>query len=231
MSRVLELHDVNVYYGVSHVLQELSLRVDPGEAVGLLGRNGAGKTTTIHSIMALAPVASGSIRYSEEEIAGLRPHEVARRGIALVPQGRRLFTDLTVEENLLLAARPGPWDLDRCYRFLPRLEERSGHGAGQLSGGEQQMVTIARALMTNPEVLLLDEPSEGLAPAIVDQIGEMLVDLKKEGLSILLVEQHFALALRVAERLYVMNKGRIVFDGPPHLLAMDEELKQQYLGV
>jgi len=231
MNNVLSLYEVNTHYGPSHVLQGINLRVDPSESVAILGRNGAGKTSTIHSIMSMVPVTSGTITFADTELTRLPSYRVSHQGIALVPQGRRLFPDLTVRENLLLAARPGVWDLDAVYSVFPRLHERAGHGAGQLSGGEQQMVAIGRALMTNPQLLLLDEPSEGLAPMIVKQIGGVIRKLKQEGLSILLVEQNIPLALGVADRVYVMSKGKIVFEGPPAVLAMDDELKQQHLGV
>lgn len=231
MDPLLQVDTVNTFYGESHVLQGVSLTVGHGEAVALLGRNGAGKTTTINSIAGLVRPRSGSIVFDGTPIHHMPPHLIARSGMGLVPQGRRLFPDLTVEENLTLAARSGEWDLKGVYGLFPRLEERKEHGANKLSGGEQQMVALGRALMTNPRLLLLDEPSEGLAPMVVRHIGDIVCELKTRGLSILLVEQHFPLAMRIADRAYVIAKGRVVFDGPAQELIEDEQLKHQHLGV
>ncbi len=234
---MLKLDDVHTYYGDSHILQGISLEVAAGQAVSLLGRNGAGKTTTITTIIGLTPPRAGTITFKGHDITRAAPHAIARLGMGLVPQGRRIFPNLTVRENITLAARPGSrpnnarWTLDRIYQTFPILRARANHWGNQLSGGEQQMLAIARALATNPDLLLLDEPSEGLAPLIVAEIGRILADLKHQGLSILLVEQHVAMALAVADRVYVMNKGRIVFAGAPGALEADEELKQKYLGV
>lgn len=227
----LSLDSIDVYHGASHALQGVSLQVAPGESVCLLGRNGAGKTTTMNSIVGLHRPRRGSITFGDTELTSLPVHRVASRGIALVPQGRRLFPDLTVRENLLIGARKGDWDLDAVYELFPRVKEREKNGANQLSGGEQQMVALARALMSNPDLLLLDEPSEGLAPLVVRYIGGIIKELKSRGLSILLVEQHLPLALGIADRVYIMNKGRIVFEGLPAQLSEDDELKHQYLGV
>jgi branched-chain amino acid transport system ATP-binding protein len=230
---MLQLTDVHTYYGESHVLHGVSLRLDGGEAVGLLGRNGAGKTTAIRSIIGFTPPRAGSIRFADRELVGLPSHRIARLGIGLVPQGRRVFPDLSVLENLVLAARKRPdgWTLERALDRFPRLRERQKQLAGTLSGGEQQMLAIARALMTNPRLLLMDEPSEGLAPMIVREIGAIIGELKRERLSFILVEQNLPLALGSVDRVYVMNKGAIVFEGTPQALLEDEATHRQYLGV
>jgi branched-chain amino acid transport system ATP-binding protein len=211
----------------------VSLRLEAGEAVALLGRNGAGKTTAIRGIMGFTPPRAGSIRFEDRELTGLPSHKIARFGVGLVPQGRRVFPDLTVRENLQLAARSRPdgWTLERALDRFPRLRERQSQLAGTLSGGEQQMLAIARALMTNPRLLLMDEPSEGLAPMIVREIGAIVRELKAEKQSFLLVEQNLALALGSVDRVYVMNKGAIVFEGTPEALMADEATHRQYLGV
>jgi branched-chain amino acid transport system ATP-binding protein len=231
MSALLEVAGIQTYYGESHVLQGVSLRVAPGEAVALLGRNGAGKTTVIRSIVGFTPPREGRILLEGEPIHALSPHRIARRGIALVPQGRRIFAPLSVRENLLIGARASGWTLERVFALFPRLRERAGQAGGTLSGGEQQMLAIGRALLTNGRLLLLDEPSEGLAPIVVREIGHIVRRLKDERLSILLVEQNYHLALRVADRVYVMNKGQIVYEGTPAGLQAAEDVKRRYLGV
>jgi branched-chain amino acid transport system ATP-binding protein len=233
IARALEVRDLHAYYGESHVLQGVSLDVGAGECVALLGRNGAGKTTTISTIVGFVRPRGGSVRVQDREVAGRAPHEVARAGAALVPQGRRVFADLSVRENLTLTARPaaGGWDIARVLALFPSLERRLKSFGDQLSGGEQQMLAIARALMRNPTVLLLDEPSEGLAPKVVAEVGEVLLRLRDSGLAILLVEQNLALATRVAQRVYVMNKGTIVFGGTTSELASAREVEARYLGV
>jgi branched-chain amino acid transport system ATP-binding protein len=213
------------------VLHGVSLRVAPGEAVALLGRNGAGKTTAIRSIVGFTPPRAGRVVFDGRAIERWPAHRIARRGIALVPQGRRIFSPLSVRENLLLGARADGWTLERVFALFPRLRERLAQLGGTLSGGEQQMLAIGRALLTNGRLLLLDEPSEGLAPRIVREIGQILQALKAERLSILLVEQNYHLALRVADRVYVMSKGQIVYEGTPAGLEADEEIKRRYLGV
>ncbi len=232
---MLRVEDLHAYYGDSHILQGVTLEVGEGEVVALLGRNGMGKTTTISSIVGLVPPRSGSIRFGDEELVGRAPHAIANLGIGLVPQGRRLFPELTVTENLTLAARPGRngglWSLERIYELFPILETRSDVHAGRLSGGEQQMAAIARALLTNPRLLLLDEPSEGLAPLIVEEIGTVIAGLGTEGLSILLVEQHLPMATRVADRVYIMSKGQIAYEGSPADLLADDEARAKHLGV
>jgi branched-chain amino acid transport system ATP-binding protein len=228
---MLEVDGIHTYYGESHVLRRVSLRVGPGEAVALLGRNGAGKTTLIRSIMGFTPPRDGRILFEGEPIHRWPAHRVARRGLALVPQGRRIFAPLTVRENLVLGARANGWTLEHVFELFPRLRERSAQTGGTLSGGEQQMLAVGRALLTNGRMLLLDEPSEGLAPLIVREIGDILLRLKQERLSILLVEQNYHLARRVVDRVYVMSKGQIVFEGTPTALETNEEVKRRYLGV
>jgi branched-chain amino acid transport system ATP-binding protein len=229
---VLAVRDLHAYYGDSHVLQGVSLDVGDRECVAILGRNGAGKTTTIAAIVGfLRP--RGSIRLRGSEVAGLAPHRIARAGCSLVPQGRRVFGDLRVRENLTLTAhwRAGGWDLERVLALFPALRRRLDAFGDQLSGGEQQMLAIGRALMRNPRLLLLDEPSEGLAPKIMAEVGEALRALRDGGLAILLVEQNVALATHVAQRVYVMTKGTIVFSGTPTELASSPEIESRYLGV
>jgi branched-chain amino acid transport system ATP-binding protein len=232
---MLDVERIHTYYGDSHVLHGVSLRVGAGEAVVLLGRNGAGKTTLIRSIMGLTPPRDGRVLVEGEPIQGWPAHRIARRGLALVPQGRRIFAPLTVRENLLLAARSGSgsdrWTLERVLALFPRLGERMTQMGGTLSGGEQQMLAVGRALLTNGRVLLLDEPSEGLAPLIVREIGAILVRLKTESQSILLVEQNYHLAREIADRMYVLNKGEVVYEGTPSDLEANEDVKRRYLGV
>ena len=228
---MLDVEAIHTYYGDSHVLHGVSLRVGPGEAVALLGRNGAGKTTAIRSIVGFTPPRAGRVVFEGQAIERWPAYRIARRGLALVPQGRRIFAPLSVRENLLLGARAEGWTLERVFTLFPRLREREGQSGGTLSGGEQQMLAIGRALLTNGRLLLLDEPSEGLAPIIVREIGRILQALKAERLSLLLVEQNYHLALRVADRVYVMNKGQIVYEGTPAGLEANEEIKRRYLGV
>ncbi|HEU5322700.1 MAG TPA: ABC transporter ATP-binding protein, partial [Methylomirabilota bacterium] len=232
---MLEVEDVHTYYGDSHVLHGVSLHVRAGEAVALLGRNGVGKTTLIRSVVGFTPPRAGAVRLDGREIHRLPAHRIARLGVGLVPQGRRIFAPLTVTENLTLAARAAgrsgaaAWTLGRVHELFPRLRDRGGQGAGTLSGGEQQMLAVGRALMTNARILLLDEPSEGLAPIVVREVGRVLQRLRAEGLAVLLVEQNVPLALRVADRVYVMSKGRIVYDGAPDALDADEDVKRRFL--
>ena len=228
---MLEVDGIHTYYGESHILHGVSLSVAAGEAVALLGRNGAGKTTMIRSIVGFTPPREGRIVFGGQPIQAWPPYRISRRGVALVPQGRRIFSPLSVRENLLLGARAAGWTLERVFALFPRLRKRAEQSGGTLSGGEQQMLAIGRALLTNGRLLLLDEPSEGLAPIIVREIGRIVTGLKGERLSILLVEQNYHLALRVADRVYVMNKGRIVYEGTPQSLEAAEEIKRRYLGV
>ncbi len=227
----LELTDIHTYYGNSHILQGVSLRLGEGELVSVLGRNGAGKTTTIRSIVGFTPPKKGEIVFNGVKINGKPAHEIVRLGIGLVYQGRRIFPNLTVRENLLVAARRGQWDLERIYALFPPLYERQGNRGNQVSGGEQQMLAIGRALMTNPTILIMDEPSEGLAPLMVAEVEKCLVGLKKAGMSMLLVEQNFMLATRLANRVYLINKGQSVYEGPAGDLDGNEELKRTHLGL
>jgi branched-chain amino acid transport system ATP-binding protein len=229
----LAVRDLHAYYGESHVLQGVSLDVRDGESVALLGRNGAGKTTTINAIVGFVRPRRGTVRVGDRDITAKAPHRVAAAGVALVPQGRRVFADLTVLENLTIAAsrNGGGWDLARVLELFPSLERRLANRGDQLSGGEQQMVAIGRALLRDPALLLLDEPSEGLAPKLVNEVGDALVRLRESGLSLLLVEQNLALATRVAQRVYVMNKGTIVFSGTTAELAAAGDVESHYLGV
>jgi branched-chain amino acid transport system ATP-binding protein len=231
---MLKLHDIHTYYGDSYILQGVSLEVKEGEAVALLGRNGVGKTTTISSIIGFEPPRRGEITLEGKDITSRPPYEIAQRGVGLVPQGRGIFPTLTVRENLTFAARNAQnngWTLDRLLPLFPNLRDRMRNYGRQLSGGEQQMLAIARALMTNPKLLLLDEPSEGLAPLIVKEIGNIVKEVKKSGMSILLVEQNLSMALDVVDRVYVMSKGRIEYEGTPADLKAEKELMVQLLGV
>jgi len=229
----LAVRDLHAYYGESHVLQGVSLDVADGESVALLGRNGAGKTTTINAIVGFVRPRGGTVRVGDRDVTAKAPHHVAAAGVALVPQGRRVFADLSVLENLTIAARAngGGWDLARVLELFPSLERRLANRGDELSGGEQQMVAIGRALLRDPVLLLLDEPSEGLAPKLVNEVGDALVRLRESGLALLLVEQNLALATRVAQRVYVMNKGTIVFSGTTAELAAAGDVEARYLGV
>ncbi len=231
---MLEVRDLHVAYGESHVVQGVSLAVRDGEIAVVLGRNGVGKTTLIRAIAGLSPPRAGHIILNGEDITGAAPHAIAHRGVGLVPQGRRLFPSLTVREHLAVGARSGGergWTPARVLELFPRLGERLGHRGGKLSGGEQGMLAAGRALVGNPRILLLDEPSEGLAPLLVRDLGRILGDLKRGGASILLVEQNLTFALRVADHVYLMNKGQIVHEGPPDALRQDDALKARWLGV
>ena len=232
----LSLTNVHTFYGDSHILHGVSFSLRPGGVLALLGRNGAGKTTCISTIIGFLTPRDGDIRLFGESIEGLSPERISRLGIGLVPQGRRIFPSLTVRENLVVAqqresASEKPWNVDRIYGMFPRLRERHAQFAGTLSGGEQQMLAIGRALMGNPRVLLLDEPSEGLAPLIVAEVGRTIKRLKEEGQSIVLVEQNRQLALDVADQAVILNTGRCVFAGDISDILNNEELITQNLGV
>ena len=229
---MLELHDVHTYYGESHVLQGVSLAVAPGEVVTILGRNGMGKTTLIRSVIGFTPPRRGSVRFKGEDVTRAPTFRTVERGMALVPQGRRVFPSLTVLENLEVARRGrGRWPLERVLQLFPRLRERGQNRANKLSGGEQQMLAIGRALMSNPDLLLMDEPTEGLAPSLVREVGGVIRELKRDGLSILLVEQNLPLALSVADRVHILSRGQIVHSCRPDELMANEEVKSRYLGV
>jgi branched-chain amino acid transport system ATP-binding protein len=229
---MIELDKINTYYGLGHILHDLSLRVGESEVVALLGRNGAGKTTTMRSIAGLTPPRSGAIRYKGRDIAGLEAHRVSRLGIALVPETRDIFSYLTAGENLSIARRrESRWQLDNVLERFPSLKQRLSNKGRELSGGEQQMLAIARALLTGPDLLLLDEPSQGLAPLVVDAVMNTIRDLKKERVSMLLVEQNAEMALQLADRVYVIDHGTVVFEGTPAALRADRQVTTTYLGV
>jgi branched-chain amino acid transport system ATP-binding protein len=231
---MLELNGVHTYYGENHILNGISLEVKTGSVVALLGRNGMGKTTTVRSIVGFTPPRSGSVRFRNREISGLPSYQISQMGLALAPQGRAIFPSLSVEENLTIGQRSGKkggWSLEKVYALFPRLRERARNKGNLLSGGEQQMLCIGRALMTNPELLLMDEPSEGLAPMIVREIGELVLKLKQNGLSVLLVEQNLSLALGVCDYVYVVSKGEIVYQSTPDELRSDKQKQNKYLGV
>jgi branched-chain amino acid transport system ATP-binding protein len=228
----LEVEGVHTYYGESHVLQGISLRVEPGEVLAILGRNGMGKTTLIRSIVGFTPPRRGHVRYKDTDITRLPSFRMVELGMALVPQGRRVFPSLSVRENLDVARRgTGRWSLEQVFALFPRLRDRAANRANKLSGGEQQMLAIGRALMSNPELLLMDEPTEGLAPLLVREVGRVIAELKRSGLSILLVEQNLALALSVADRVHVLSRGQIVHTGTPAELMRNDDVKTRYLGV
>jgi branched-chain amino acid transport system ATP-binding protein len=241
---VLELEDLHAYYGESHVLQGVSLRMERGQVVGILGRNGMGKTTLIRSIIGFMPLRRGRVRFKGDDITHAAPFRHVARGIGLVPQGRRVFPSLTVLENLEVARRAGArgagaatagtsptWTLERVLDVFPRLRERGKNRANKLSGGEQQMLAIGRALMTNPDLLLMDEPTEGLAPLLVREVGRVIGELKQAGLSILLVEQNLPLALSVADHVHILSRGQIVHSATPAVLAGDHDVQSRYLGL
>jgi branched-chain amino acid transport system ATP-binding protein len=231
---ILEVHDIHTYYGDAYVIQGLSLQLEQGQILGLLGRNGVGKTTLVNSIVGFNPPRRGKILFKGADITRNSSFATIRSGIGLVPQGRRVFPTLSVEENLLVAQRSidrHGWSLDRVYALFPRLLERRNQRAKTLSGGEQQMLAIARGLMTNPDCLLMDEPSEGLAPIIIQGVWEAIGKLKEEGLSILLVEQNASLALKLVDYVHVMSKGQVVYSARPEELRANDEIKSTYLGI
>ena len=235
---MLEVQDVHTYYGDSYVLQGVSLRVEEGQVAVLLGRNGVGKTTLFRSIMGLTPPRRGRVVFRGEDITCWPPYKVVGRGIGLVPQGRRIFGSLTVAENLEVAerrppaaSRVAPWTTQRLMEWFPRLRERERHGGTKLSGGEQQMLACARGLVGNPSLLVMDEPTEGLAPLVVNQVEDLIHQLKGQGMSILLAEQRFGFGLAVADYVYVLSQGRIAYEGPPEDLRDNEPVKRAHLGV
>lgn len=232
---ILEVENIHTYYGLSHILFDVSLNVNSGEIVLLLGRNGAGKSTTMRSIMGLTPPRQGSIRFKGETITGKKPYLIARRGIGYVPDNRRVFADLTVGENLEISERKtknnARWNKKKVYEFFPALKEIDSRKAGFLSGGEQQMLAIARALMTNPEFLLLDEPTEGLAPLIVKALEDQILKLRDAGISILLAEQNVKSALKLGDRGYIIDDGKIVYHGDINDLKKNEDIRKKYLMV
>ncbi len=229
---MLEVEDLHTYYGESHVLQGVSLGVGTGEVVAILGRNGMGKTTLMRSIIGFTPPRRGTVRFKGKDITGWPSFRMTGLGMALVPQGRRVFPSLTVRENLEVAwQRGGRFTVERAYALFPRLRERERNRANKLSGGEQQMLAIGRALMADPELLLMDEPTEGLAPLLVREVARVIGELASHGLSILLVEQNLAMALSVAGRVHILSRGRIVHSSTPAALMANEDVKSRYLGV
>jgi len=232
---MLKLVDIHTFYEESHILHGISLEVGEGSVVALLGRNGMGKTTTIRSIIGFTPPRYGEVWFKGEEVSHLPPHQICQMGLGLVPQGRRIFPSLTVKENLTIGARPSKrgngWTLEKAYSLFPILKERANNRGNLLSGGEQQMLCIARALLTNPDFLLMDEPSEGLAPLLVQEVGNIILQLKNEGLSILLTEQNLPLALRVSDYVYILGKGEIVYQSTPEELMNNKEAQATHLAV
>lgn len=231
---MLEVEDLHAYYGKSHILQGVSFRVGDGEIISLLGRNGAGRSTTIRTIMGqVRPV--GAIRFKGARIDGLKPHEIARRGLGYVPEDREIFPRLTVRENLLLGMKSarsrGRWSLDDMFALFPLLRERAEASGEVLSGGEQQMLTICRTLMGDPDLIMIDEPTEGLAPMLVEAVRGFLVRIAQRGIAILLVEQKLTIALAISQRLYVMGHGRIVFEGSPQALRANDQVRHEWLEV
>ena len=237
---LLNVQGLNTYYGLSHALQNISLRVAPGEIVALLGRNGMGKSTTLKSVMGLLKPKSGSIVFKGREISGLPPYKVAREGIGYVPEERRIFPELTVVDNLQIGIKGGKisedsngtkWTVERIFQHFPKLKERSGSKGRFLSGGEQQMLTIGRALMGNPELLLVDEPTEGLAPIMVQEVRDILAEINKAGVSILLVEHNFKVAMSLANRVYLMGKAHVGFSGTKEELNANPQAREKYMEV
>ena len=234
MDTLLSVQEIHTYYGDSYVLQGMSVELNAGEALGILGRNGMGKTTLVNSIMGFVPPRGGKIIFKDKEITKTSSYEISDIGIGLCPQGRRIFPTLSVRENLIVAEQKkgtARWNTDAIYQLFPRLGERKSQQAGSLSGGEQQMLAVGRALMTNPDCLILDEPSEGLAPLIIQDLGNAIRSLKEEGLSILLVEQNAPFAIKTVDRVNVIEKGKVVLDTSPEELWNNEQVKKQYLGI
>jgi len=229
---VLEAHDVHAYYGKSHILHGVSLRLDEGEIVTVLGRNGAGKTTTMRSLMGLTAVRSGSVRILGDDTTRWPAYRIARLGVGYVPEGRKIFGNLTVLENLTVPeARQGPWTLERVFQLFPRLGERKAQLGRQLSGGEQEMLSIARPLLLNPRIMLLDEPSQGLAPLVVQEVMQVVRAMRDEGLSVLLVEQNVPLSLGIADRAYILDDGKVVHSGTAAELAANHDLVEKLAGA
>ena len=235
-SSLLHVEDLQAHYGKSHILRGVSFRVAQGEVVSLLGRNGSGRSTALKAIMGLVPPSAGRVSLGGRELAGAKPHAICRAGLAYVPEEREVFANLTVDENLRMGEQPPVqgarrWTVQQMFDYFPRLKERRGTKAGSLSGGEQQMLTICRSLLGNPLAILIDEPTEGLAPRIVAQVGECIQDMRRQGVSVVLVEQKLAIALKVSSRVCVMGHGRIVFEGTPAQLEADRGLLSQWLAV
>lgn len=234
MSNILEVKDLHAFYGKGHILHGVDLHIGKGEIVSLLGRNGVGRSTLVKAVMGQVN-ATGSVRFKDQEMLGLKAFQIAHKGLAYVPENRDIFPTLTVEQNLILGQKKtgteGRWSLADMYRMFPRLEERRGVAAGFLSGGEQQMLTLCRSLMGDPDLIMIDEPTEGLAPKIVALVAEYLLALKEKGISVLLVEQKLAIALEISQRVYVMGHGAIVFEGTPEALRANAMVRKEWLEV
>jgi len=234
---LLDVRELNTFYDQSHILQGISLGVDQGEIVCLLGRNGVGKSTTLKSIIGLVTPRSGEIIFKDQNVAGLPPYTIAKMGVGYVPEDRRIFPTLSVRENLIMGIKPGQksngegWSIEKVYNYFPTLEKRDNQRGAHLSGGEQQMLTIARTLMGNPDVILIDEPTEGLAPLIVTTVEQVIQDIHKHDIPVLLVEQNMRVALRLAGRIYVISKGKIMFQGTREELKGAHEIREKYLEV
>lgn len=236
VTSLLCVNDLHAHYGKSHILHGVTFHVGKNEVVSLLGRNGSGRSTTMKAIMGLVPPTAGQIRLGNRDLAGARPYAICRAGIAYVPEEREVFANLTVDENLRMGEQPAApgatqWTVEQMFDYFPRLRERRNTKAGSLSGGEQQMLTMCRSLLGNPLVILIDEPTEGLAPKVVTQVGECIKDMHRRGVSIVLVEQKLAIALKVSTRVCVMGHGSVVFEGTPQQLAADEKLLSDWLAV
>lgn len=231
---MLEVHDLNAYYDKSHILHGVSFNVGQGEIVSLLGRNGVGRSTTCKAVMGLVS-PKGSVRFHDEELAGLTAHKIARKGIGYVPEERLIFPGLTTRQNLELGIQKtgggAQWGLEDAYRVFPRLAERADVDAAVLSGGEQQMLTMCRTMMGSPKLIMIDEPTEGLAPQVVEQVGDFLLQVAQSGVSILLIEQKLTIAMRVSQRVYVMGHGKVVYEGTPDELQADEDVRREWLEV
>jgi branched-chain amino acid transport system ATP-binding protein len=231
---MLKIQNLHAFYGKSHILHGVDMEVNPGEIVSLLGRNGSGRSTTIKTIMGLVD-GHGSVKWKDREMLGDKPYDIARQGIGYVPESRDVFPKLTVEQNLMLGQKGGAknsrWSLDDMYQMFPRLKERQHTEAGVMSGGEQQMLTLCRTLMGDPDLIMIDEPTEGLAPKIVELVGEYLKELKRRGLGVLLVEQKLTIALDISQRCYVMGHGEVVFQGTPDELRADKYVRKEWLEV
>ena len=233
---LLQVEDLHAHYGKSHILRGVSFTVERGEVVSLLGRNGSGRSTTLKALMGLVSPSGGRVRLAQRQLAGAKPHTICRAGLAYVPEEREVFANLTVDENLRMGEQPPVaeaqrWTTAQMFEYFPRLRERRNTKAGSLSGGEQQMLTICRALLGNPLAILIDEPTEGLAPKIVAQVGESIEDMRRRGLSVLLVEQKLAIALKVSSRVCVMGHGRIVYEGSPQQILADRDVLSRWLAV
>ena len=236
MNRLLEIENLHAYYDKSHILHGVSMSIGAGEIVSLLGRNGSGRSTTLKTIMGLVEPRGGHVRLEGQELAGSRAFRIARAGIAYVPEEREIFANITVDENMRIGVQPARtgaphWSIPQMYDFFPQLKDRKTTAAGMLSGGEQQMLTMCRALLGNPKVILIDEPTEGLAPKIVEVVTDVIRDIAKQGVSVVLVEQKLTIAMRVSQRLYVMGHGQIVFEGTPDSLRNAPEIRREWLEV